>query len=78
VLIVLGIVLYLQIGPATLGAEEWYQTSPYLETGFFLLMLIGMAARYVTKAIEVRRERISELKKAGGPFTKPPLEFDIW
>jgi uncharacterized membrane protein YozB (DUF420 family) len=53
VLVGLALILYLQIGPATLGTEKWYQASPYLETWFFLLMLAGMAARYITKAIVI-------------------------
>jgi hypothetical protein len=77
-LVVLGAFVYLQGGPATLGAEKWYETSPYLELFFFLLMLTGMAARYVTKAIEIRRDKIAELQKQGVPVVKPKLEFDIW
>jgi len=70
--------IYFQTAPATLGSNRWYEASPYVELLFFVLMLTGMSARYVTKAIEVRRERIAELKKQGGKYTKPKLEFDIW
>jgi hypothetical protein len=65
--------------PVTLGEEShWYDTSPYLELIFCVLMLMGMSARYITKAIETRRERILELQKQGAIFVKPALEFDIW
>jgi prepilin signal peptidase PulO-like enzyme (type II secretory pathway) len=76
--LVLVVFVYLQSSPATLGAGKWYETSPYLELFFFLLMLTGMAARYVTKAIEIRRDKIAELQKQGGVVVKPKLEFDIW
>jgi hypothetical protein len=63
----------------TLGpSEHWYDGGAVCELMFFLLMLVGMAARYVTKAIEVRRAKISELEKAGKDFVKPGLEFDAW
>jgi len=75
----LALVIYPQAGPVTLGTEHrWYQTSPLVEGWFFLLMLAGMGARYVTKAIEVRREKIAELSKQDAPFDKPGLEFDVW
>lgn len=76
--LVLAVFVYFQSGPATLGAEKWYETSPYLELFFFLLMLTGMAARYITKAIEIRRDKIAELQKQGQAVAKPKLEFDIW
>jgi hypothetical protein len=70
---------YFQTGPSTLGGEaKWYNTSPYVEVLFFSLMLAGMGARYITKAIEVRREKIAELKRQGGTFTNPKIEFDLW
>jgi cell division protein FtsW (lipid II flippase) len=73
-----AVCFYLQSGPATLGTERWYETSPYLEILFFILMLMGMAARYFTKVIEVRREEISKLQKRSRSVVKPKLEFDIW
>ncbi|MGA3049642.1 MAG: hypothetical protein ABSD67_23760 [Terracidiphilus sp.] len=62
----------------TLGTEHWYKESPIPESCFFFLMLVGMASRYFTRAIEVRRERIVAVKKRGGAFDKPGLEFDAW
>jgi hypothetical protein len=76
--IVLGLVVFKQLGPATLGNEKWYEATPYVEGLFFGLMLLGMIARYLTKAIEYRREKIDDLRKAGGKIVKPPLEFDLW
>jgi len=75
----LAIFIFLQAGPPTLGGEQhWYETSPYLEMLFFALMLLGMSARYITKAIEVRREKIAALAKNGAASAKPGLEFDFW
>ncbi len=37
-----------------------------------------MIARYMTNAIEVRREKISALQKQGGAYSTPSLAFDIW
>ena len=71
--------VYFQEGPSTLGGPgKWYETSPYVEALFFVVMLAGMIARYITKAIEIRREKIAELQREGGNFTKPMLEFDAW
>jgi hypothetical protein len=73
--------LYFQAGFSTLtlgGEEKWHNTSPYVEILFFLFMLAGMGARYITKAIEVRREKIAELKRQGGTFANPKIEFDLW
>jgi hypothetical protein len=41
-------------------------------------MILGMMSRYLTKAIDVRRERIQELEQAGAPFKKPGIDFDAW
>jgi hypothetical protein len=41
-------------------------------------MLVGMAIRYVTKAIEERRERIAAWKESGKLGGAPGLEFDRW
>jgi len=76
--VLLAVFIYFQSGPPTLGAEKRYETSPYIEIFFFLLMLTGMAARYITKAIEIRRDKIAELQKQGRTVPKPKLEFDVW
>lgn len=58
-----------------LGPESWYNTSPYIEIIYFALMILGMSARYITNAIEVRREKNKKLKnKKNNP--KIALEFD--
>lgn len=83
---VLGIVLlalgaawiYISQGPITLGEANWYDRSPWQELIVLVLMLAGMVARYLTQAIEARRQRIEELAKTGKRFTKPKLEFDVW
>lgn len=76
---VLGIGLYLQQAPGTLGGPTpWYEWDSVRDAEFFLLMLLGVACRYVTRAIEIRRDKIAALEKAGGVLKKPPLEFDLW
>lgn len=63
----------------TLGPQEaWYESTPAPEIYYFVVMLFGMAARYITRAIEMRRERIAQLEKLGEPFNTPGLEFDRW
>jgi hypothetical protein len=75
----LGFLLYLQETPKTLGGSTpWYRRESVQDAGLFVLMLLGMAARYFTRAIEVRREKIAALAKAGDQFKKPGLEFDMW
>jgi len=60
-----------------LGAESWYDRQPWEDVVLFVMMILGMAARYVTKEIEDRRRRIDELRRAGDP-SKPGLQFDSW
>lgn len=75
----LAVFVYFQTGPPTLGErDKWFETSPYIEIVFFILMIAGMVARYITKAIEIRREKIADLMKRGGNFDKPRLEIDVW
>jgi hypothetical protein len=66
--------------PITLGAGSgaWYSATPIPEIYYFVVMMVGMAGRYVTRAIEERREKIVRLEKTGEPFQKPNLEFDRW
>lgn len=73
-----ALLVFLEATPRTLGAEKWYSSGPYPDLCFFVFMLIGMAARYFTKAIEVRREKIAALEKAGAALAKPGIDFDIW
>ena len=78
-LVALLAVVSFEVGPSTLGGgSTWYENSPYVEIVLFTLMVAGMVARYITKAIEARREKLLELQKQGGSFTKPGLEFDAW
>ena len=65
----------------TLGREEWYEKSPFPQFTFFVLMLAGMATRYVTKQIEDRRERLRQIREKAESqeiTTKPKIDFDIW
>lgn len=64
---------------ATLGVKSsWYDESPAKELLYFGVMLLGMMARYLTKAIETRREKIEELRRLNTDFKKPSIEFDAW
>jgi hypothetical protein len=80
VVVALAASLYVfSAGTNTLGPTgKWYDGSPEREIILFVMMLLGMAARYLTRAIEVRRDRIAVLQKANKPFQKPGLEFDAW
>jgi hypothetical protein len=69
---------YISIGPRTLGEAPWVDHSPWKELLSFVLMLLGMVARYLTQAIEARRAKIDALAKKGKPFDKPRLELDGW
>lgn len=48
-------VLLSSSGPVQLGNEWWFNTSPYRELILFALMLVGMAARVLSLAIEQRK-----------------------
>jgi len=61
-----------------LGNTAWYERTPYKEICFLLLMLFGMIVRYFAYAIEQRRDRIAQLRKAGEPDPKLSLQFDVW
>jgi hypothetical protein len=62
---------------ATLGGAPSGIPSPYREIVLFVIMLAGMSARFLTRAIENRRERITAARAAGGaaPIS---IELDIW
>jgi hypothetical protein len=80
-ILALAAVLFVTLPVETLGDETrvWNET-PFRELILFALMIVGMAARYMTHAIELRRERIKELSKEQGGIRgrKPKLEFDAW
>jgi hypothetical protein len=72
-------IVFLLMPPVTLGtAPSWYDKQPWKEVILFITMTLGMSARYMTKAIEARRERIEILRKEGRPHKKTRLEFDAW
>jgi hypothetical protein len=53
--------------------DAWYERSPMKEAIAFSLMLLGMTARYFTKAIEERRA-----KYTADPTKKHSIRFDFW
>jgi len=61
-----------------LSNNIWYNKSPSTELIFFFMMLLGMFARYISKAIEDRNVTINKLRISGEKFEKPKLELDIW
>lgn len=70
--------VWLAAPPLTLGSEEaWYSQSPWREVVLFVAMILGMAARYLTQAIEVRRTEIAALR-AQGKKGGVSIRFDIW
>lgn len=77
-LALITVAAYLLSKPPTLGEQDWYNQSPAKDLIFFAAMLFGMMSRYLTKAIDGRREKIEELRKQGGEFRKPGIEFDAW
>ncbi len=56
--LLLSLVFYFNWGETFLGDDSWYNQNPYIHIIFFLLMLFGMAVRYITKAVEDRRAKI--------------------
>jgi len=61
----------------TLGGPDDGISSPWREVLLFVVMLAGMAARFLTRAIENRRERIAAARAAGKPGNIK-IEFDMW
>ena len=67
--------------PVFLSSDVWYDKSPWVELLFFIFMILGMSARYFSKAIETRREKIDNFKKINpnsDVHYKPNIEFDFW
>jgi len=78
-ILAVAILVLLHGAPVTLGPRvAWYEKAPARELLLFALMVLGMMARYFTKAIEVRRGKIAELRKQSTTVVKPPIEFDTW
>lgn len=50
-------------GSVTLGREAWFDVSPFRELLLFALMLLGMAARVVSLAIESSRAKNKSAKR---------------
>ena len=61
-----------------LGAEVWYEKSPYREVILFGLMLLGMLARSLSIAIEERREKIKRMKENGEDSPVVSIQLDYW
>jgi hypothetical protein len=81
VFILVGVTLigtYIAQPPVTLdGNEKWYSSTPYREALLFLLMLCGMAARYLSRTIEDRRIKVIAAAKTGD-HKRVGLDFDLW
>lgn len=79
-LLLLALAFYFEFGETYLGNDSWYNQTPWIHIIFFLLMSAGMAVRYITKAIEDRRETIKRLKHKVGEkkSDKPGLVLDRW
>lgn len=71
-------VIYFQMPVKTLGRESWYNATPYRELLLFAVMGMGMIGRYVTRAIEERREALRKWQRSGGASPRPPIRFDAW
>jgi len=75
----IGLIIFVYSADYTLLERRiWYNCSPYVELTYFLMMILGMIARYITKAIDDRNERITKIEKIGDYSTKPKVQFDGW
>jgi hypothetical protein len=72
--VVLAVSVFIFIEPATLGASQWFQQSPWWELLLFLVMLAGMMCRYITAAIEERRDRL----RTSTNKRRVRIRFDPW
>lgn len=62
----------LVVGPVFLGNNPWYDSSPWKELIAFSLMVLGMASRTLSLAIEKRRAQLAAGKTPG------PMMIDKW
>lgn len=70
---------YFHLGGIYLGGDTpWYDQTPFREMALYIVMLVGMFARTISRAIEVRTERSKQLSKQGMPPDKPALDIDWW
>lgn len=78
----LGVIFFvtLSMDPIYLGENDlhWFDKAPMREIILLLLMMLGMAARYLTGVIEERRDRIRQLQSEGRDANKVPIRFDMW
>jgi len=72
---ILASVLYFLTPHQFLNNEVWYNVSPWKEIILFSLMILGMFARTLSKAIEERRLR---LKKNTADSGDSSLKLDVW
>jgi hypothetical protein len=76
-MLVFGSYYHFGLSVRTLGSDEkWYQKSPLAGVLLFAIMIAGMAASYLSKQIEKRREVI-DIKHKGGDKSPAPLDFDV-
>jgi len=75
---ILGIFIFLNTEGVFLGDVKWYDKNIVREFILFIMMLMGMSARYITILIEQRQEKIKSLRKKKKDFEKPKIEFDVW
>ena len=75
--VLIGLSIYLITSKKFLDGGDWYEKRPFKEAILFFVMLCGMSARYITKAIEDRREKLKQLTRSDSS-RKPKLEFDAW
>lgn len=64
--------------PTVLSGDPWFDRSPWKESLLLVTMLIGMAARSLDQAIEIRSQQIAQLRAAGKLRRKPRLPLDPW
>jgi hypothetical protein len=63
----------------TLGHEQaWYMHSPGRDVVLFVTTVTGMFCRFLSKAIEDRREKVAALREAGKARRRPGIELDRW
>ena len=61
-----------------LDHKPWYDMSPFRDIILFMIMLFGMVARTLSRAIEKRNKKVKLLEKENVDFTKPKIELDLW
>ena len=74
---ILAILILVVLGNRYLGEElSWYNTSPYRQIIFFVVMLVGMVSRQISVAIETYvRKRDKQKKGKKISFVIDPIEL---